>query len=67
MLELQNTVVALSLERPIKVDRSATYMGRYIAKNLVAAGVAHKCEVQISYAIGVTEPTSIYVNTQEQT
>lgn len=54
---------AFSGKDPSKVDRSAAYMGRYIAKNLVAAGVAHKCEVQISYAIGVTEPTSIYVNT----
>jgi S-adenosylmethionine synthetase len=54
---------AFSGKDPSKVDRCAAYMGRYIAKNLVAAGVAHKCEVQISYAIGVSEPTSIYVNT----
>lgn len=55
---------AFSGKDPSKVDRSAAYMGRYIAKNLVAAGVADKCEVQISYAIGVSEPTSIHVDTQ---
>jgi len=47
---------------PSKVDRSASYMGRYVAKNLVAAGVADKCEVQIAYAIGVAEPVSMMVN-----
>lgn len=48
---------------PSKVDRSASYMGRYIAKNIVAAGIADKCEVQVAYAIGIAEPVSIYVNT----
>ncbi|WP_027390786.1 methionine adenosyltransferase [Chrysiogenes arsenatis] len=46
-----------------KVDRSAAYAGRYVAKNIVAAGLAEKCEIQISYAIGVAEPTNIAVNT----
>jgi len=48
---------------PSKVDRSAAYACRYVAKNLVAAGIAKRCEVQLSYAIGMAEPTSIYVNT----
>ncbi|MBS3781621.1 MAG: methionine adenosyltransferase [Candidatus Thermoplasmatota archaeon] len=48
---------------PSKVDRSGAYMARYVAKNLVAAGLAEKCEIQLSYAIGVPEPTSILVNT----
>lgn len=48
---------------PSKVDRSASYMGRYVAKNIVAAGLADKCEIQVAYAIGVAEPVSIYVNT----
>jgi S-adenosylmethionine synthetase len=48
---------------PSKVDRSAAYMGRYIAKNIVAARLADQCEVQVSYAIGVAEPTSVMVNT----
>ena len=48
---------------PSKVDRSAAYAGRYVAKNLVAAGIAQRCEIQISYAIGVAEPTSISVDT----
>lgn len=48
---------------PTKVDRSAAYLGRYIAKNVVAAGIAERCEVQLSYAIGVAEPTSVSVNT----
>ncbi len=47
---------------PSKVDRSASYMGRYVAKNLVAAGLANKCEVQVAYAIGVAEPVSIMVD-----
>jgi S-adenosylmethionine synthetase len=47
---------------PSKVDRSASYMGRYVAKNLVAAGLADKCEVQIAYAIGVAEPVSMMVD-----
>jgi len=46
-----------------KVDRSAAYMGRYIAKNIVAAGLANRCEVQLAYAIGVAEPVSVMVNT----
>ena len=48
---------------PTKVDRSASYMARHIAKNIVAAGIADKCEVQLSYAIGVPEPISIFVDT----
>ncbi|MCF6765451.1 methionine adenosyltransferase [Thiotrichales bacterium 19S3-7] len=54
---------AFSGKDPSKVDRSAAYMGRYVAKNIVASGLADRCEVQISYAIGVAEPTSIMVNT----
>ncbi len=48
---------------PSKVDRSAAYAARYVAKNIVAAGLADRCELQLSYAIGVAEPTSLYVNT----
>ncbi|MDD4351685.1 MAG: methionine adenosyltransferase [Candidatus Gracilibacteria bacterium] len=48
---------------PSKVDRSGAYMGRYIAKNIVAAGLADRCEVQLAYAIGVAEPVSVFVNT----
>jgi len=47
---------------PSKVDRSASYMGRYVAKNLVASGIADKCEIQIAYAIGVAEPVSFFVD-----
>jgi S-adenosylmethionine synthetase len=54
---------AFSGKDPSKVDRSAAYVGRYVAKNIVAAGLAEKCEIQISYAIGVAEPTSISVQT----
>ena len=54
---------AFSGKDPSKVDRSAAYAGRYVAKNIVAAGLADRCEIQISYAIGVTEPTSISLNT----
>ncbi|PAU77843.1 methionine adenosyltransferase [Halovibrio salipaludis] len=54
---------AFSGKDPSKVDRSAAYAGRYVAKNVVAAGLADKCEIQISYAIGVAEPTSISINT----
>jgi len=54
---------AFSGKDPTKVDRSAAYAGRYVAKNIVAAGIADRCEVQVSYAIGVSEPTSISVNT----
>lgn len=50
---------------PTKVDRSASYMARYIAKNIVAAGLADKCEVQLAYAIGVAEPVSVMVNTSK--
>jgi S-adenosylmethionine synthetase len=55
---------AFSGKDPSKVDRSAAYAGRYVAKNIVAAGLASKCLVQISYAIGVAEPTSVWVTTQ---
>ncbi len=48
---------------PSKVDRSAAYAARYVAKNIVAAGIAHRCEIQVSYAIGVAEPISIFVDT----
>ena len=54
---------AFSGKDPSKVDRSAAYAGRYVAKNLVAAGLAERCEVQLSYAIGVAEPTSIAIET----
>jgi S-adenosylmethionine synthetase len=54
---------AFSGKDPTKVDRSAAYAGRYVAKNIVAAGIADRCEIQVSYAIGVSEPTSISINT----
>ena len=54
---------AFSGKDPSKVDRSAAYAGRYVAKNIVAAGLASKCLVQISYAIGVAQPTSVMVST----
>jgi S-adenosylmethionine synthetase len=54
---------AFSGKDPTKVDRSAAYMARYIAKNIVAAGLAAQCEVQLSYAIGHPDPLSIWVNT----
>jgi S-adenosylmethionine synthetase len=54
---------AFSGKDPTKVDRSACYMARYIAKNIVAAGFASRCEVQLAYAIGVAEPVSVMVNT----
>lgn len=54
---------AFSGKDPSKVDRSAAYAGRYVAKNIVAAGLADRCEIQISYAIGVAEPTSISLDT----
>ena len=54
---------AFSGKDPSKVDRSAAYAGRYVAKNVVAAGLAEKCEIQVSYAIGIAEPTSISINT----
>lgn len=55
---------AFSGKDPTKVDRSASYMARYIAKNIVAAGLAEACELQLSYAIGVAEPISVLVNTE---
>jgi len=55
---------AFSGKDPSKVDRSAAYAARYVAKNVVAAGLADVCEVQVSYAIGVAQPTSVHVNTQ---
>ncbi|HET8707150.1 MAG TPA: methionine adenosyltransferase [Pseudomonadales bacterium] len=54
---------AFSGKDPSKVDRSAAYAGRYVAKNVVAAGLADRCEIQVSYAIGVAEPTSVSINT----
>ncbi len=54
---------AFSGKDPSKVDRSAAYAGRYVAKNIVAAGLADRCEIQVSYAIGVAEPTSVSLNT----
>ena len=54
---------AFSGKDPTKVDRSAAYAGRYVAKNIVAAGLADKCEVQLAYAIGVAKPVSVYVDT----
>jgi len=54
---------AFSGKDPSKVDRSAAYMARYVAKNIVAAGLADRCEVQVSYAIGVAEPTSVAIET----
>jgi S-adenosylmethionine synthetase len=52
-----------SSKDPSKVDRSAAYYCRYVAKNIVAHGLADRCEVQVSYAIGLTKPLSIYINT----
>ena len=54
---------AFSGKDPTKVDRSAAYISRYLAKNIVAAGLASKCLIQLSYAIGVAKPLSIYVDT----
>jgi S-adenosylmethionine synthetase len=54
---------AFSGKDPTKVDRSAAYMARYVAKNIVASGLARKCEVQLAYAIGVAEPVSVHINT----
>lgn len=48
---------------PSKVDRTGAYMARCVAKNIVAAGLAHRCEIQISYAIGISDPISLYVET----
>lgn len=55
---------AFSGKDPTKVDRSAAYMARHVAKNIVASGIAERCEVQLAYAIGVTEPVSVHVDTQ---
>ena len=54
---------AFSGKDPSKVDRSAAYMGRYVAKNIVAAGLADRCEVQFAYAIGFPDPVSVHVDT----
>ena len=54
---------AFSGKDPSKVDRSAAYAARYVAKNIVAAGLADKCELQLAYAIGVAEPVSVYLET----
>ena len=55
---------AFSGKDPTKVDRSAAYMARYVAKNIVASGLADRCEVQLAYAIGVSEPVSIRIDTE---
>ena len=55
---------AFSGKDPTKVDRSAAYMARYIAKNIVASGLAERCEVQLAYAIGIAEPVSVYIDTR---
>ena len=54
---------AFSGKDPSKVDRSASYMARYVAKNIVAAGLAKRCEIQLAYAIGVAKPVSVMINT----
>ena len=54
---------AFSGKDPTKVDRSAAYAARYVAKNIVAAGLAERCVIQVAYAIGVSKPLSLYVNT----
>jgi len=56
---------AFSGKDPTKVDRSGAYMARYVAKNIVAAGIAHECEIELAYAIGVAHPVSIYVTTRD--
>src|SRR3546814_19065326 len=58
---------AFSGKDPTKVDRSAAYGARYLAKNVVAAGLAERCTIQVSYAIGVSKPLSVYVNTEGTT
>ena len=55
---------AFSGKDPTKVDRSAAYMARHVAKNIVASGVAERCEVQLAYAIGVSDPVSVHVDTE---
>lgn len=57
---------AFSGKDPTKVDRSAAYMARYLAKNIVASKIARKCTIQISYAIGISQPLSVYVNTHQE-
>jgi S-adenosylmethionine synthetase len=56
---------AFSGKDPTKVDRSAAYMARYLAKNVVAAGIADRCTLQLAYAIGVSEPLALYINTHD--
>ncbi|HEX9702515.1 MAG TPA: methionine adenosyltransferase domain-containing protein, partial [Rhodospirillales bacterium] len=56
---------AFSGKDPTKVDRSAAYAARYLAKNVVAAGLADKCTIQLAYAIGVTDPLAVYVDTHD--
>jgi S-adenosylmethionine synthetase len=56
---------AFSGKDPTKVDRTAAYAARYLAKNVVAAGLAKRCTIQLSYAIGVSKPLSVYVNTHK--
>ena len=63
MVALPDTVVVASGKDPTKVDRSAAYAARYIAKNIVAAGLAERLEIQISYSIGVAHPLSISIET----
>src|SRR5437660_12732411 len=55
---------AFSGKDPTKVDRSAAYMARHVAKNIVAAGLADRCELQLAYAIGVSQPVSVHVDTE---
>ena len=55
---------AFSGKDPTKVDRSACYMARYIAKNIVAAGLARRCQIELAYAIGVARPVSVFIDTQ---
>ena len=63
MVERADTAAVLLVEKILVVDRSAAYASRHIAKNMVAAGVADEMLVQLSYAIGVAQPTSVFVNT----
>ena len=62
MVELPTWWGAFSGKDPTKVDRSAAYASRYLAKNIVAAGVSEKCLIQLAYAIGVSKPLSIFIN-----
>jgi len=62
-VKIHQKLTVVPLKDPSKVDRSAAYAARYVAKNIVAAGLADRCEIQVSYAIGVAEPTSISVET----